>query len=189
MARAYYATQTNRTLQLNDQPGLSHNLEAYRKYQWEVEIETGIAADVTKLTLAAKNVSPVQGTLDDIIVPRVNDRYFYPGLMMPEEVTITFDNLVKGQVSEHLFDWFSSVYDPVHGIFTPAFVQGNGEFKRNIKIFQLDNTGFPVKHIHLFGAYPKMWKSNDFSYGESEYHTIDVSLRFDFFTQEAGLDN
>lgn len=188
MANAYYATQTNRTLILGNTPDLSHTLESYRKHQWEVEIETGISGDKSALTLAAKNVTPIQLTSEDVVAHRVNDRFYYPGLVAPEECTITFDNLVKGKVAEHLFDWFSTVYDPVHGIFTPAFTQGAGTFKRNIKIFQLDNTGFPVKHIHLFAAYPKMWKANDFTYGENEFHTLDVTLRFDFATQEAGLD-
>ncbi|MBT4111470.1 hypothetical protein HOE37_06440 [Candidatus Woesearchaeota archaeon] len=187
MANSYYATQTGRTLTLGNQPHLSHALESYRRYQWEIEIDTGQSGDNTKLTLAAKNVSPIQMTSEDIVAHRVNDRYFYPGLVSPDEVTITFDNLVKGQVAEQLFDWFSSVYDPVHGMFTPEFIQGEGSFKRNVKVFQLDNTGFPVKHIHLFAAYPKSWKVNEFTYGENEFHTLEVSLRFDFVTQEAGI--
>jgi|TARA_R110001583_G_scaffold26509_6_gene95404 hypothetical protein len=189
MANSYYATQTNRTLILGKSPGLSHSLESYRQYQWEVEIETGQSGDNSVLTLAAKSVTPIQMQSEDIVAHRVNDRYYYPGLVAPEEVTITFDNLVEGQLAEQLFDWFSTVYDPVHGVFTPEMLQGKGEFKRNIKIFQLDNTGFPVKHIHLFGAYPKVWKINDFTYGENNFHTIDVTLRFDFVTQEAGLED
>jgi len=189
LANSYYATQTNRTLLLGKTPNLSHALESYRKYQWEIEIDTGQSGDYSVLTLGAKSVTAIQMTSEDIVAHRVNDRFFYPGLVSPEEVTITFDNLVKGQIAEKLFDWFSSVYDPVHGVFTPGMVQGNGAFKRNVKIFQLDNTGFPVKHIHLFAAYPKMWKANDFVYGENEFHTIDVTLRFDFATQEAGLSD
>lgn len=127
-------------------------------------------------------------TSEDIVADRVNDKFYYPGKVTMDEVTIVFDNLVKGQIAEQLFDWFSTVYDSVHGMFTPAFIQGNGHFKRNLKLFQLDNTGFPVKHIHLFSAYPKSWKAGEFNYSTNEFHSVEVTLRFDFFTQEAGLD-
>lgn len=127
-------------------------------------------------------------TSEDIVADRVNDKFYYPGKVTMDEVTIVFDSLVQGQVQEQLFDWFSTVYDPVHGIFTPSFIQGLGSFKRNVKIFQLDNTMFPVKHIHLFAAYPKSWKAGEFNYATNEFHNTEVTLRFDFFTQEAGLD-
>jgi len=187
MANAYYATQTNRTLNEGEQPLLSHGLEAYRTYQWEVEIDTGVDGDETKLTLAAKKVGEISFSTETIKVDRVNDRYHYPGRASTETVTITFDNLVKGAVAEQLYDWMSSVYDPIHGTFTPGFMQGEGSFKRNIQIYLLDNSMFPVKHITLYGAYPKSWKLSEFNYSQSEFHTLEVELQFDFAVQYSGL--
>ena len=189
MANAYYATQTNRVLNNGELPFLSHDLESYRAFQWEVEIILPAGMDGDEmLTLAAKSVSQVAFTSEDIIVERANDKYYYPGKVTPEEITITFDNLVKGGVAEKLYDWMSNTYDPIHGVFTPQFMSGQGGFKSHIRIFQLDNAMFPVKHINLYGAYPKAWKLAEFNYGTNEFHSIEVIVRYDFAVQYAGLD-
>ena len=191
MARAYYATQTNRTLNIGELPMLSHGLESYRAYQWEVEIalaHLGIGEEEI-LTLGAKQVSQIGFTSEDIIIDRVNDKFYYPGKVTPEETTFTFDNLVKGDLAQKLFDWMAGTFDPIHGAFTPTFLQGNGGFKSNIKVFQLDNTMFPVKHIYLYGAYPKSWKLAEFNYGTNEFHTVEVIVRYDFAVQYNALDS
>ena len=79
MANAYYATQTNRTLNTGELPTLSHSLESFRAFQWEVEINlpAGMEGPET-LTLAAKTVSQIAFTSEDIVVDRVNDKFFYP---------------------------------------------------------------------------------------------------------------
>ena len=187
MANAYYATQTTRTLTPGQGAGLSHNLESYRQYQWEIEIEVPGGGD-EMLTLAAKQVSEIGFNSESISVPRVNDKFHYPGRVTPEDVTITFDNLVKDDVSSKLYDWMSSVYDPVHGVFTPEFIQGQGYFKRQVAIYLLDNTMFPVKHIRLYGAYPKSWKLSELNYSGNEFHTLQVTLQYDFAVMYPGLD-
>ena len=77
MANAYYATQTQRTLNDGELPTLSHSLESFRAYQWEVEIElpTGFPGPET-LTLAAKKVSQISFTSEDIVADRVNDKFY-----------------------------------------------------------------------------------------------------------------
>jgi len=189
MANAYYATQTQRTLNNGELPTLSHSLESFRAFQWEVEIILPAGLDGEEvLTLAAKSVSQIAFTSEDIVVDRVNDKFFYPGKVTPEEVTITFDNLVKGSVAEKLFDWMSNTYDPINGVFTPQFTNGNGGFKSHIKIYQLDNAMFPVKHVNLYGAYPKAWKLAEFNYSTNEFHSVECIVRYDFAVQYAGLD-
>ena len=192
MARAYYATQTNRTLNIGEMPLLSEGLESYRAYQWEVEITmppglTGV--EDTTLTLAAKQVTQIGFTSEDIVADRVNDKFYYPGKVTPEEVTITFDNLVRGQLAENLYKWMSTAYDQVDGVFTPQFVQGDttGGFKTAVKIYQLANTMSPVKMVYLYGAYPKSWKLAEFNYATNEFHTIEMTLRYDFAVQYAGV--
>ena len=94
MANAYYATQTQRTLNTGELPMLSHGLESYRAYQWEVEIDlpTGMH-EGEKLTLAAKQVSQIGFASEDIVADRVNDKFHYPGKVTPESCTITFDKM------------------------------------------------------------------------------------------------
>ena len=193
MARGYYANQTDRTLNIGDLPTLSEGLESYRAFQWEVEIAMppGMeGTDDTVLTLAAKQVTQLGFTSEDIVADRVNDKFYYPGKVTPEEVTITFDNLVRGQLAETLFNWMSTTYDPIHGVFTPGFTQGTpaGGFKTSVKIYQLDNYMVPIKMIYLYGAYPKSWKTAEFNYATNEFHTIELALRYDFAVQYAGTD-
>ena len=185
MARAYYATQTQRTLNTPELPLLSHDLESYRTYQWEVEIDMpeGQQTGSETLTLAAKQVSQITWASDDIVVDRVNDKFYYPGKVAPEDCTITFDNLVKGQTAERLFNWISNTYDPITGTFTPQFNQGIGTFKSHIRLYQLDNRMIPVKQLHLYGAYPKSWRLAEFNYGTNDFHTIEIVVRFDFAVQ------
>jgi len=187
MALNYFSTETNRKLEAGKLPTLSHSLESIRAYQFEVEIDTGVPGDKTKLTLAAKSVSPVGFTLEPITARRVNDPFIYPGQPTFNQVTIVFDNLVVGQVAEQLFDWVSTAYDPVTGVMTPTFLRGQGEFKRHIKIYQLDNAGVPMKHIHLYGAFPVSWKAGEFNYETNSFHMIEMVLSTDFATQESGL--
>ena len=187
MAHGYYATQTNRTLSDGSLPTLSHTLESFRAFQWEIEITlpAGVGEAET-LTLAAKTVSQIAFTSEDIVVDRANDKFFYPGKVTPEEVTITFDNLVKGSLAEMLYDWMSNTYDPINGVFTPKFMSGNGPgFKSHIHIYQLDNAMIPVKHVNLYGAYPKAWKLAEFNYSTNEFHSIEVIVRYDFAVQYA----
>ena len=189
MANLYYATDTNRTLTPGSLPMLSEGLESFRAYQWEVEIDLPDGMnDAKPLTLAAKSVSQIAFTSEDIIVERVNDKFFYPGKVTPEAVTITFDNLVDGQLAETLYDWMSNTYDAVHGVFTPRMISGVGHFKSFIRIYQLNNLMFPVKHIQLYGAYPKAWKLAEFNYSTNEFHSVEVEVRFDFAVQYSGLD-
>jgi len=192
MARAYYATHTNRTLNTGELPMLSHGLESYRTYQWEIEIDVpnvvGGEIEPEVLTLAAKSVSQIGFASEDIIVDRVNDKFYYPGKVTPEKITITFDNIVKGDVAQQLFDWMSNTYNPIKGVFTPTFIQGVGFFKTAIRLYYLDNTMFPVKHTYLYGAYPTSWKLAEFNYGTNEFHTIEVEVRYDFAVQYNGLD-
>jgi phosphate-selective porin len=189
MANAYYATQTQRTLNTGELPMLSHGLESYRAYQWEVEIDLPAGmSEGEQLTLAAKQVSQIGFASEDIVVDRVNDKFHYPGKVTPESVTITFDNLVKGDTASKLYGWMQNTYDPITGTFTPQFLQGNGGFKSHIRIYQLDNAMFPVKHIHLYGAYPKSWKLAEFNYSTNEFHTIEVEIRYDFAVQYSGLE-
>ena len=41
MALNYFSTQTNRELEQDKPPNLSHDLESISAYQFEVEIDTG----------------------------------------------------------------------------------------------------------------------------------------------------
>ena len=96
-------------------PVISRDLDSVRAYQFEVEFN-GVGTGERKLRLAAKQVSPTGFSVADIEVNRVNDKVFYPGKPSPEALTITFDNLVKDDVSKELWEWFKGSYNPLTGV-------------------------------------------------------------------------
>jgi len=145
-------------------PKLSTKLDSIRPYQFEVEfvLPGGVAGSPQPqlFTVAAKQVSEIGYTVEDIEVHRVNDRYYYPGKATPEEVTITFDNLKANPLGgntmamEALYSWCQKTYDPLTGQFGDID-QG---LKTNMKIHQLDEDLSPFASITLYGSYPKSYK-------------------------------
>ena len=199
-----------------DSPRLSHALESFRAYAWEIQIPqfAGALSNVPglesqdRLTLAAKQITQPGFTVEDIEVHRVNEKFYYPGKASPDEITVTFDNLVKGDIADSLFAWMRSVYDPVYGIHYGGLGNGTSDvnpspeglagiteapiFKRTVTIWQLDAHRNPVTRIVLYGCYPKGWKLGEFNYSTNEFHTIEMTLRYDFviqFTETSVIDS
>ena len=148
-----------------DSPRLSHALESFRAYAWEIHIPRFAGAlsnvpgmnDQSRLTLAAKQITQPGFTVEDIEVHRVNEKFYYPGKPSPDEITVTFDNL-----------------------------------KRTVTIWQLDAHRNPVTHVNLYGCYPKGWKLGEFNYSTNDFHTIEMTLRYDFavqFTETSDIDS
>jgi len=171
-----------------DMPKLSTKLDSIRAYQWEIEFNppaviqgTGSESTPTTYTLAAKQVSELGYTIEDIVVNRVNDRYFYPGKASPDEVTITFDNLLEQKAGALLWRWAQQVYNPLTGEFGDI----NNKMKTNIVVHQLNNKREPVSSVTLYAAYPKSYRTAEFNYATEEFHTIQLTFRFDFMSAES----
>jgi len=191
--RPYYrSSDLGRTINKDGQelPTISEGLNSVRTYSFECHFELPDGVLEGKgdpfLTLAAKQVSNIGMTAEDIEVHRVNDRVFYPGKVSPDEVTITFDNLYQKKVSNTLWNWFKSIYNPLTGelmenISTSLGTEPRGDFKaRELKLYHLDPHGKPLMTTKLFGVYPKSWKTAEFNYSNNDFHTIEMSFRFDF---------
>ena len=200
----YYVGQAAQTV--FETPRLTHALDSFRAYSWEISIPNvaGIASiipglDSDRLTLACKQVTQIGFTVEDIEVHRVNEKFYYPGKPSPDEITVTFDNLIRGDVADGLFAWIRTVYDPVFGLHYGGLggienLAGLADapiFKKTVTIHQLDARRNPVRHINLYGCYPKGWKLGEFNYATNEFHTIEMTLRYDFavqFTENSDID-
>jgi hypothetical protein len=169
-------------------PRISTVLDSVRTYQFEIQffgLPPDVAGSQTDLTLAAKQVSPVGISVDDIEVRRVNDKVFYPGAPSQEEITITFDNLYFKETSPALWRWFKSIYNPLTGDMTELSAPGapgNKTFKATkMRIIELDNTRTPHAVNELYGVYPKSFRFAERNYSAgSDFHTLEVSFRWDF---------
>ena len=172
-------------------PRISTDIDSVRAYQFECRfagLPPGFATEGDNLTLAAKQVSPVSVSVEDIVVDRVNDKLYYPGKFTAENITITFDNLYVAQSTPALWNWFKSIYDPVTGDMTQFAAPGGGgvgSFKANkLTITELDNTQEPHATIELYGVYPTGVRFSEKNYSTNEFSTIECTFRYDFVDYE-----
>ena len=160
-------------------PVISRDLDSVRAYQFEVEFQ-GLGTADRKLRLAAKQVSPAGFAVADIEVHRVNDKVFYPGKPSPEEITITFDNLIADDVSKELWEWFKDTYNPLTGAL------GDSSLKMNqMSVLQLNHDLTLHSETRYFGVYPKSFKNAEWNYSTNDFHTIEVTFKYDFMEQTA----
>ena len=190
MANSYYKTRYGREFEPGKGlPVISTDLDSVRAYQFEVHF-LGLPGEVTNqqdLTLAAKKIQGLGMSTEPIVVDRVNDKIYYPGKVTPEEVSITFDNLYMRETASDLWRYFKSIYDPITGEMTKNAQPGGGAgstFKaEKVEIIQLDNTSEPHSAIELYGVYPTSWSASELNYTTNDFHTIEVTFRYDFMQQ------
>lgn len=164
-------------------PLISEGLHSVGAWQWELHFyDVPGLGDTQNLTLAAKQVNTLGFSVEDIEVNRVNDKVFYPGKPSPEELTVTFDNLLNDKTSVRLWEWFRNIYDPISGEITRLKDDREGSFKvPKVEVYLLNNKLKPISSIELYGVYPKAWKSSELNYSTgTDFQTIEVTFRYDF---------
>jgi len=143
------------------------------------------------LTTAAKQVSPIGGAVDDIVVDRLNDKVYYPGKFTPENVTITFDNQLLSQATPALWGWFKTIYNPLTGDQQGLSAPGgslNRSFKCNrMTVLELDNTNNPTSFIQMYGVYPTGVRFSEKNYSTNDFATVEVTFRYDFLNYGKGI--
>ena len=190
MATSYYKDKYGRNFTPGQGlPTISTDLDSVRAYQFEIHF-FGLPAEVTNqtdLTLAAKKVTGIEMSSEAIAVDRVNDKVFYPGKVTPGDLVVTFDNLYLRETASDLWRYFKSTYDPITGELTKNAQPGGGAgstFKADkVEIIQLDNTLVPHSTVELYGVWPTKWSAAEFNYGTNDFHTIDVTFKYDFMQQ------
>lgn len=168
-------------------PKLSTKLDAVRSYQFEVKffgVPQEFIGTQQVLTAAAKQVSPIGGQTDEIVVDRLNDKMYYPGKFTPVAVTVTFDNQLLSQTTPALWNWFKTIYDPMTGDMTKLSAPGgpgNKSFKASkMTVLELDNTNEPHAYIEMYGVYPTGVRFSEKNYASNDFSTVEVTFRYDF---------
>ena len=181
---AYYADTLSRNIGGDNQdvtPTISNKLDSIRAYQWEVQfthdIPTVGGTQPAPLTLAAKQVNGLGMSVEDIEVNRVNDKVYYPGRPSVDDLVITFDNIRDEKISELLYNFFGQTYDPMTGQFGDF---SNALTKRPIHLNQLGPDMQPINSLTAIGAYPKKYTVAEYNYSTNDFHTIEVTFRYDF---------
>ena len=193
MAEAYFVNNDDQVARniSGEQPTtplISTELDSVRAYQWEITFlfGQGETNSIQKpLTLAAKQVNGVGFQVEDIEVNRVNDKVYYPGRPSMDELVVTFDNLQRAKVDKLLYELMGVTYDPRSGEMQNQKVPGESgtlpSFKQEVQITQLTGDGLPRNVIRLFGCYPKKITHGEYNYSTNEFHTIEMSFRYDYF--------
>jgi hypothetical protein len=190
MAISYYKENYGRSFTPGaGLPDISTELDSVRAYQFEIHFYD-LPADITNvqdLTLAAKKVVGAEFSVEPMPIDRVNDKVFYPGRPTQGDLTVTFDNLYLRETASDLWKWFTAIYDPVTGEMTKNAQPGGGQgqtFKTNrVEILQLDNTMTPHSTLELYGVWPSKWTAAEFNYSTNDFHSIDVTFKYDFMSQ------
>jgi len=188
--QSYYKSKYDREFTPGEGlPVISTELDSVRAYQFEIHF-IGLPDAVTNqvdLTLAAKKVNGAEFTVEPLAVDRVNDKVFYPGRPTPGDLTVTFDNLYLRQTASDLWKYFTNIYNPITGEMTPTSAPGGGQgrtFKVDkVEVIQLDNTMTPHSTIELYGVWPTKWTAAEFNYSTNDFHSIDVTFKYDFMSQ------
>ena len=167
-----------------DLPQISTRLDSIRAYQFEVHFDglpIAFTPGESRITLAAKQVSPIGAMTEEIVVDRLNDKIFYPGKFNPEEITITFDNLLLESTSTALWNWFQTTHNSLTGRANPNPKPGVKSNKCHVmRIVEMDTGATPVASIELYGVFPKSVRFSEKNYSTNEFSTLEVTFRFDF---------
>lgn len=171
----------------NTLPVVSTQLDSVRSYQFEVRfygLPQELQPNQPNLSLAAKRVGPIDGSIDKITVERVNDKVFYPGKFTSPEIVVTFDNLYLKNTTPALWEWFKTIADPITGNLTKLSAPGgpgNRTFKANkLTIMELDNTKTPHAYIEAYGVWPLKVAFSEKNYSSSDFSTVEVTFASDF---------
>tara|TARA_R100000231_G_scaffold82607_1_gene63115 strand:+ start:391 stop:999 length:609 start_codon:yes stop_codon:yes gene_type:complete len=201
MATSYLKNQYRSFQPGKNLPKISTSLDSVRAYQFEVRffnlpnITEGVNRldqdTVNTITTAAKQVSPIGGSVDDIVVDRLNDKVYYPGKFTPESVTITFDNQLLSKTTPALWEFFKTIYDPITGDLTKLTRPGGsgGSFKLDkVEIYEFDNTNDLHAAIGLFGVYPTGVRFSEKNYSTNDFSTVEVTFRYDFVDYQKSIE-
>jgi hypothetical protein len=176
MATSYYQSEFRTSVGKGGStvPQISTAIDSVRTFQFEVQFTNSPAGQ--KATLAAKKVTAAAITNEPIVVDRINDKVYYPGKTTPEEITVTFDNLLSPAMSPKLFEWFKGTYDPETGKLAGAADAKN----TTMSIVMLDGDMNPVSEAMFVGVFPTKFSLSEFQYSENQFHTVEVTFRFDY---------
>ena len=201
MANSYLKSNFRTFTRGTDLPKISTSLDSVRAYQFEVRffklpnITQGVNRldqdTVNTITTAAKQVSPIGGSVDDIVVDRLNDKVYYPGKFTPEAVTITFDNQLLSKTTPALWEFFKTIYDPITGDLTKLTKPGGpgGSFNlEKVEIYEFDNTNNLHAAIGLFGVYPTGVRFSEKNYSTNDFSTVEVTFRYDFVDYQKSIE-
>lgn len=155
--------------------------EAKRKNRWQlsfIDVPSQLFNNDTQvkrnMELALLSASRPSWNLEEVELHRLNEKFYVPGKATFEPITVTYQDYIESRISEVLFEWSRTVYNPMTGAMG---------YKRAIGVrallTMLDPLGVPVEIWTLFGAWPQAINFQDLDMSSSEQANIEVTIRYD----------
>jgi hypothetical protein len=147
-----------------------------RKYQWRFTIPD-LVGDVKSGVNALPPSKSARPSLDfkEIEAQHLNETVYFAGKPNWKPIALVLYDLKR---NEHpIMTWLKWQYDPEAGDW---FAPGPGNWKRNeATLEQLDGCGTTCEGWVFENVWPQSIEFGELDYGNSEYITCDLQLRYD----------
>ena len=158
----------------------SSTLEPMRKNRWVMQFTdtpgtgSGIPED---LAFAAHTAARPTITYNVIEYQRLNERFYYAGKPTWSELPMTFFDFIQGpgSVSQILWDWSNTVYNPITGA-----MGFKNDYKTSGTLAMLDPAGGIVQVWNLFYIWPFTVNWGDLSADDDALAEVSVTFRYDY---------
>lgn len=155
--------------------------EAKRKNRWQLsflDVPSKLFNDdptvKRNMELALLSASRPSWNLEEVELHRLNEKFYVPGKATYEPITVTYQDFIESRISEVLFEWSRTVYNPMTGAMGYKRAIGVKAF-----LTMLDPLGIPVEIWTLLGAWPQSINFQDLDMSSSEQANVEVTVRYD----------
>lgn len=145
-----------------------------RKFRWLFTVPD-ICGDTKVNSLPPAKASRPAITFKEVSAEHLNETIFIPS--KPEWKPVTLHLYDLKRPINPVFNWIKQCYDPSEGTWTPSSVG----FKKSeeVRLVMLSACGEVVESWKFENAYPQVADFGELDMGNSEYITVDLTLRYD----------
>lgn len=152
-----------------------------RKFRWLLKID-GISASGAQSLPPDKSARPSL-TFKEIEVQHLNETVYFPGKPEWKPISLVLFDLKRNR--NPVFDWLKKQYNPCNGRWLPPTPN---EFKKTARLELYDGCGNIMETWVFENAWPNALEWGDLDMSNSEYVTVDLTLRYDraYIEEECG---
>lgn len=159
----------------------SSTLEPLRKNRWILQFTT-VPGNVSgrgteRLAFCAHTAARPSVSFSEVESHRLNERFYTAGKPTWNSIPVAFYDFIQGpdSVSHILWEWATSVYNPVTG---QMFFKT--QYSSSATLAMLDPAGGVVQVWNLFYCWPQEVNWNDLSAADDALAEVNMTLRFDY---------
>lgn len=159
----------------------SSNICMMRKFRWLFYI-TGVSGDGANVLPPDKGARPSLN-FKEIEVQHLNETVYFPGKPDWKPITLTLFDLKEVAFANPIFSWLKEVYDVCSNEISEDRAiwkaPAPGAFKRDGTLKMFDGCGNVMEEWVFKNMWPNNVEWGDLSMDNSEYITVELTLRYD----------